>query len=147
MTIRPVQPVDGRSWEEMRHALWPAESGVHAGEISRFFAGPGALPLEVLLAYDDHDAAIGFIELNIRSCVDSCESNNVGYVEGWYVVPHARRQGVGAALIRAGETWARSQGCTEFASDALLENEVSAAVHRAVGFEETARVVCFRKML
>jgi aminoglycoside 6'-N-acetyltransferase I len=41
----------------------------------------------------------------------------------------------------------RDQGCREFASDALLDNSGSLAAHAACGFEETERVVYFRKRL
>jgi aminoglycoside 6'-N-acetyltransferase I len=47
----------------------------------------------------------------------------------------------------AAEEWARAQGCTEFASDALLDSESSAAAHRALGFVETVQIRCFRKQL
>jgi aminoglycoside 6'-N-acetyltransferase I len=40
--------------------------------------------------------------------------------------------------------WGRAQGCSEFASDAELENVDSHAMHRALGFVETERVVYFR---
>ena len=53
----------------------------------------------------------------------------------------------GRALVAAAEEWAREQGCTEFASDPLLENESSAAAHRALGFQETVQIRCFRKQL
>ena len=55
--------------------------------------------------------------------------------------------GVAAALIRAVEDWGRQKGCTEFASDALLTNLNSHTMHRALGFEETERVVYFRRKL
>ncbi len=34
-----------------------------------------------------------------------------------------------------------------FASDALLDNVDSAAAHRALGFQETVQIRCFRKSL
>jgi len=68
-------------------------------------------------------------------------------LEGWYVVAEARRRGVGRALVRAAEAWGRAQGCTEFASDALLDNHVSAAAHQALDFDEVAQIRCFRKDL
>ena len=71
----------------------------------------------------------------------------MAYLEGWFVVPKARRSGVGRALIVAAEEWGRSQGCSEFASDAQPDNEVSAAAHRALGFIEVGLVRCFRKDL
>jgi hypothetical protein len=40
-----------------------------------------------------------------------------------------------------------SNGYSELASDALLENELSHAAHRAVGFDEVERTVHFRKSL
>ena len=53
----------------------------------------------------------------------------------------------GRALVAAVELWTREQGCTELASDALLDNEASHRAHAACGFEETERVVYFRKHL
>jgi aminoglycoside 6'-N-acetyltransferase I len=49
--------------------------------------------------------------------------------------------------VAAAEDWARGQGCTEFASDTLLDNDVSSAAHRALGFEEVECIRCFRKTL
>ncbi len=71
----------------------------------------------------------------------------MAYLEGWYVEPSERRRGVGRALVAGAEQWGRSQGCTEFGSDAELENEASAAAHHALGFEEVERIRCFRKSL
>lgn len=36
---------------------------------------------------------------------------------------------------------------TEFGSDALIDNATSAAAHRALGFNETEQIRCFRKDL
>jgi len=66
---------------------------------------------------------------------------------GWFVVPEARHRGVGRKLVAAAEAWARSVGCTEFASDAEADNESSAAAHRALGFEDVGLIRCFRKDL
>ena len=131
----------------MRSALWPSPAREHAGEIDRYFDGKVRDPLEVLMAFDEQAEAVGLIELSIRAYAEGCDTDRVAFVEGWYVDPHARSQGVGAALIGAAETWARSQGCTELASDAEVENISSAAAHRAVGFIETGVVRCFRKSL
>src|SRR5688572_7131156 len=132
----------------MRCALWPegAESE-HAAEIDRFFAGTLDNPLEVLLAVDARGAPLGFAELSIRAYAEDCVTDRVAYLEGWYVVPEARRRGVGRALIDAAEKWAVAQGCTEFGSDALLDNDTSAAAHAALGFEETVQIRCFRKTI
>jgi len=132
----------------MRSALWPEGSeSEHRDEIDRFLAGQLSQPLATLLAMNSSGDAVGFLELSIRAYAEDCVTDHVAYLEGWYVVPEARRQGVGAALVHAAEEWARSQGCTEFASDALIDNHVSAAAHRALGFQETVQIRCFRKAL
>jgi aminoglycoside 6'-N-acetyltransferase I len=145
MFIRSVNGGDRECWLRMRDALWPSSADEHAREIDRYFAAEVREPLEVLIAFDEE--AIGFVELSIRPYAEGCETDRVAFVEGWYVQPDARGTGVGAALIRAAEEWARSQGCTEIASDTEADNVSSAAAHLALGFEETAVVRCFRKPL
>ena len=132
----------------MRHALWPEGSvEEHAGEIEDFFAGRSREPLAVLVAEAEPGRLLGFAELSIRPYAEGCATDRIGYLEGWYVVPEARKQGVGRALVEASEAWARAQGCAEFASDTEIDNEVSAAAHRALGYTEVALIRCFRKDL
>jgi aminoglycoside 6'-N-acetyltransferase I len=151
LTVRHVTESDSAAWLEMRRALWP-EYGTdyHSGEVARFLKGDLKMPLAVLLA-SQHDEAgtriVGFAELNIRPYAEGCSTDRVGFLEGWFVVPDARRQGVGRALLVAAEEWARAQGCTEFASDTLVDNDVSAAAHHALGFEEVEIIRCFKKNL
>ena len=146
--VRSATPADAPAWLKMRGELWPEDgTGTHAAEIAQFFAGALRMPLEVLVAVHETGGAVGFAELSIRNYAEDCVTDRVAYLEGWYVAPEWRRRGVGKALVDAAEAWARSQGCTEFGSDALLENEPSAAAHRALGFEETVQIRCFRKEL
>jgi aminoglycoside 6'-N-acetyltransferase I len=105
------------------------------------------MPLQVLLALDGAGQAQGFAELSIRSYAEGCSTDHVAYLEGWYVVPGRRRQGVGRALIAAAEEWARAQGCTEFASDVVVDNDISAQAHVALGFVEQVQIRCYRKPL
>ena len=146
--VRPATPENAAAWLRMRGTLWPHhESGSHAGEVEQYFAGNLHTPLEVLLAFDENGAAVGFAELSIRSYAEECETDRVAYLKGWYVAPECRRRSIGRALIAAAEEWGIRQGSTEFGSDALLENELSAVAHRALGFEETVRLRCFKKVL
>ncbi len=146
--IRSATLHDAPAWLAMRQALWPEEGTAgHASEIQEFFAGRLRMPLAVLLAVHDSGAPFGFAELSIRPYAEDCVTDRVAYLEGWYVIPEARRQGVGRALVAAAEQWALAQGCTEFGSDALIDNAVSAAAHRALGFVETVQIRCFRKPL
>ncbi len=148
VTCRPVENADAAAWTQLRQALWPdAVPGEHADEIARYFRGTLREPIMVLFAEDGDARPIGFVELSLRAYAEGCQSDNVAYVEGWYVAPEARRRGVGRALIEAAEDWARRQGCTELASDAELDNAASAAAQVALGFSEVGQIRCFRKAL
>lgn len=100
-------------------------------------------------AFVAHDGKpVGFAEAAVRTdYVNGADSSPVPFLEGLYVVPEARRKGAAADLVAAVAAWAREMGYRELASDARLENEASHALHRALGFEETERVVFFRKSL
>ncbi len=100
------------------------------------------------LAIDSNNAVVGFAEAGLRvDPVNGTDGSPVGFLEGLYVVPTWRRQGIGRALVQAVEQWTRSRGCFELASDALLDNRESHAAHAAYGFKETERVVYFNKRL
>ena len=121
-----------------------ARSGVQGLKIERHFTEGQAAPA---LVAEDGSGLVGFAELSIRPYAEGCETDRVGFLEGWYVAPAARHRGIGRKLVAAAEAWARSAGCTEFASDAEADNEFGAAAHRALGFEEAGLIRCFRKDL
>ena len=145
MLVRPVQPEDRQAWLQMRVALWPDEDGLEAG-IEGYFAAhdPNVV---TLLAFDDEPNPVGFAEVGTRAYAEGCETSPVAFLEGWYVIPQARGTGAGRALVAAAEDWARSKGLKEFGSDTWLRNEAGIAAHKALGFEETERLVCFLKRL
>ena len=89
----------------------------------------------------------GFVEAGSRPYAEGCDTSPVGYVEAWWVDDDLRRQGYGRALLQAAEDWARSQGYSEMASDALLDNVASHRAHEASGYSEVERIVTFRKSL
>ena len=147
--IRPVEAGDRGEWLRMRVALWPEGSeGEHAAEIDAFLAHPGAAPPAAVLVCEGSSGRLrGFVELSIRSYAEGCRGDRVAYLEGWYVDPGQRREGVGRALVAGSEAWARALGCHELASDTDLANELGYRAHLGLGFEETARIICFRKSL
>ena len=100
------------------------------------------------IARTDDGVAVGLAEASLRrDYVNGCKTSPVAFLEGIYVAPQHRRSGIAGQLVAAVEDWARAQGCTEFASDAALDNLQSHRMHAALGFEETQRVVYFRKLL
>jgi aminoglycoside 6'-N-acetyltransferase I len=132
-------------WVALRFALWPDEDQViMAAEAGAILARPDRL---VLVAREG-EAVIGFAEASIRrDYVNGCETSPVGFVEGIYVTPEYRHRGIARALIGTIEQWTCGYGLTELASDARLGNADSHAMHEALGFSETERVVYFRKAL
>lgn len=145
--VRSATKSDASAWLRMRCDLWQDGSEVeHRAEIERYFAGEAREPMEALLALD-RGTPVGLVELSIRACAEGCRTDRVAYLEGWYVVPHARRRGIGRALVEAAETWGREQSCAEFASDASPDNAPSINAHRALGFDDVGVVQCFRKTL
>jgi len=145
--VEPCASTEQPGWLRLRQALWP-EAGreEHLLEMASFAADPRRYGQ--FLAYSASHEAIGLAEVALRSdYVNGTRTSPVAFLEGLYVVPEARRHGVAAALVATVERWARDFGCRELASDALLDNEPGHLVHRALGFEETERVVYFRKVL
>ena len=146
-SIAAATAADIADWVLLRQALWP-DTGVdeHGAEIAEALAAPDR-GLNLILRLAD-GAAVGFAEASLRhDYVNGCDSSPVAFLEGIYVAPPFRRRGLARQLVAAVEAWAAAQGCTELASDALLDNLASQQMHGALGFEETQRVVYFRKKL
>ncbi|EJC6509965.1 GNAT family N-acetyltransferase, partial [Salmonella enterica] len=90
--------------------------------------------------------AIGFADASIRhDYVNGCDSSPVAFLEGIFVLPSFRQRGVAKQLIAAVQRWGTNKGCREMASDTTPENTISQKVHLALGFEETERVIFYRK--
>jgi aminoglycoside 6'-N-acetyltransferase I len=143
-TIRPVRESDAAEWIRMRREVF-GDSEDHDAEVRAYFAGSAAAP--TFVAERPSGALVGFIELSVRSYAEGCVTGPVGYIEGWYVDPDARRMGLGRVLVQTAETWARNAGYREMGSDALLGNDLSVKAHAALGYREVCRIVCFRRVL
>ncbi len=147
IVIERCASVTQPGWLSLREALWPhCSREQHLAEMSSFLSHPERHVQFV--AYSEPERAAGFVEAALRhDYVNGTSSSPVAFLEGIYVVPARRRQGVAAELVDAVATWAVAMGCCEFASDALLDNTLSHLVHKALGFRETERVVFFRKAI
>ena len=149
MTIRPLRPLrsaapgDRATWHRFRSALFPdCDDAMHAYEMDRHLAHGYV----VFLAEIENKTA-GFIEVSERERVEHSTEDRVGYVEAWYVEPSHHGHGVGRALMHAAEEWTRARGLRELASDTDLDNADGLAAHKALGFEETERIVMLLKRL
>lgn len=144
VSIRPLATVDAEAWIAQRHALWPE---IPVEQLKAEVEAIADDPRQIALGAFDGEKLIAFAELSIHPHAIGCGLGPVAYLEAWRVDDDYRRQGVGAALIAAGESWSRENGCRELASDTWIDNDASDRAHRALGFEETDRLIHYRKSL
>ena len=139
---------DVEAWAQLRLALWPRHGlEDHRADIIGTFL-PGNGQAVAFIARNGANEAVGFAEAALRHVyVNGCCCSPVLFLEGIYTRPAERRTGVARALCSAVAKWGKGLGCSEFASDAALDNTASHALHAALGFAETQRVVFFRKPL
>ena len=143
--IHRAKSFDEDEWLRLRTLLWPScPPSQHRTEMTEYLEGIGKA---VFVAAARSRKLSGFLEATIRPFAEGCETEPVGYIEGWYVDADVRRRGIGKRLVLAAEGWARKKACVEMGSDCLLENRVSLRAHRAIGYEETERLIHFRKRL
>lgn len=144
--VRPIRASDAAQWFRLRKLLWDQLSeNEHRTEMLDIFEHHETQL--ILAAETDDGRLVGFLEASIRPFVEDCYSEQVGYLEGWFVEPEYRKSGIGRKLVGAAEEWARGKGCAEMASDSEVGNEASLEAHQSLGYEETSRLVHLRKEL
>ena len=143
--IRTASVADSRTVAELALRMW---DGHTVDELTADFARIiGSDTAVCFIKYID-GTPIGFAQCGLRSdYVEDTESSPVGYLEGIFVKENYRNKGYAKELLCACEEWAKRMGCREFASDCELDNTNSLKFHLAMGFEETNRIICFKKEL
>lgn len=142
VVVRELQINDRPAWLRMRKQLWPDSDEADA------FTWLSNSDAVTLVAFESaQEDPIGLAEVGMRPYADGCDTSPVAFLEGWFVKGAYRRRGVGTALIKAVTLWARDRGCSEFASDALLENTAAHLAHISVGFQEVERCIKYRRKL
>jgi aminoglycoside 6'-N-acetyltransferase I len=144
--VRQLEEKDIDQWAKLRQHLW---DGLSDEENSVKMTGnyEHSDTQLALVSESSEGNLIGFLEASVRPFVEDCHSENVGYLEGWWIEPDYRRNGIGRNLVSAAEQWARGKGCEEMASDSELGNDLSLEAHLRLGYEETSRLVHLRKEL
>lgn len=144
--VRPVTEKDFPGWFKLRKLLWDESSDEeHRAEMLDIFEHRETQL--VLVVELTNGRLVGFLEASIRPFVEDCHTDHVGYLEGWFVEPEFRQQGIGRVLVKTAENWARQKGCEEMASDAEIGNDLSLEAHQKLGYQETSRLVHLRKDL
>lgn len=144
--IRLVQKTDINEWLAMRQALWPdCPLKKHRKEMVEILSDKRDQPAWVAETLDGELA--GFLEASVRNYADGAGRQNVGYLEGWYVKPKNRKQGVGRALVKEAEEWAVVRGLSHIGSDTWVGNRTSYRAHQAMGYRDVGRDIHFVKRL
>jgi aminoglycoside 6'-N-acetyltransferase I len=147
ITIRPVQNKDQDEWLRLRYALWPGPKHT-LDELRKELGEMQTDPLQPVFVAQKPDGGLcGMVEVSIRKGAVGCSTDQIGYIEGWYVDPEFRSQGIGGRLIQAAENWARSQGCVEMASDTTSDYPLSPIAHKYLGYKDVKRTIHFTKKL
>lgn len=101
-----------------------------------------------IYVYRIDNMPVGFAQCGLRhDYVEGTESSPVGYLEGIFVREEYRKKGYARELLTECEKWAKEKGCSEFASDCELINDVSLDFHMSMGFTEANRIICFTKRI
>lgn len=143
--IREMGDRDRLIWAAMRAQLWPDEAQpAHAEAVDRMLQDRDVWGF---IAETPDLAGAGFAEVALRKYANGCEAQPVPFLEGIWVSPRCRRRGLGKCLLAYVDAFLITKGFGEIGSDTQIDNHISQAAHLSWGFEETERVVCFRKIL
>ncbi|TDO29220.1 aminoglycoside 6'-N-acetyltransferase [Sediminibacterium goheungense] len=130
---------------QLATALWP---DADLAEMIAYYQALAQSSTATCYLLQEENDYIGFIELNTRvDYVEGSDDAPVAYIEGIYIHPAYRHKGYGRLLIAAAEAWAKTRGLTQLCSDTEIENDESIGFHKANGFMEVSRIVCFVKHL
>ncbi len=144
VTIRELRAADQDLWLSMYRKLWPKFSDAALlAEITRI----NKSSKRSAYVAEHNSKAAGFAEYALRDYANGCNSQPVPFLEGVWVEEDYRSQGIARALVSYLEQKARMAGFCEFGSDVELSNYSSQLMHERLGFEQTEKVVYYRKVL
>ncbi|MFA3778984.1 aminoglycoside 6'-N-acetyltransferase [Yersinia sp. 1652 StPb PI] len=145
MLIKKIDQTTLSGWIKLRTQLWPNHgSDAHHRDGENIIFCSDKLISFVAIADSGH--IVGFADASLRhDYVNGCDNTPVVFLEGIFVTETYRRKGIAAQLVTAVQTWGRVNGCCELASDTAIDNIASQKMHQSLGFQETERVVFFKK--
>lgn len=147
MNIIPISKKYFNDWLDLGLALWP-HYRKKKDTLKKIFAKILKSSRETAFLYQREGACVAFINVSIRSdYVEGSHGSRVGYIEGIYVRPKYRKQGIAKKMIQTAEQWSKKHGCAELGSCALIRNIKSQRFHKKIGFEKVNTTVNFIKKI
>jgi len=143
MSIISVNDKNLKEYVDLAMLLFPDED---YNEEYKMYKEAFKTDKEMGYLYQADNKYAGMMHLSVRSdYVNGTDTTPVLYLEAIYVLPEYRKQGVARKFIEFAEETAKQKGIMQLASDCLLENYASELFHKACGFREEERVICFVK--
>lgn len=92
---------------------------------------------KVIVASDEHGAALGFVQLYpmFSSLSMSLEGSNVWLLNDLFVSPQARGQGVGAALLDFAQRWSADEGLGYMMLETAKSNVTAQRLYESQGWQ------------
>jgi len=141
MNILKASELYLEAWLHLRNQLWQESDEAHLEEMREILASQTTI---VFLMFAPDEEPIGFIE----GALYLNNSQSYGYVEGWFVVPAFRRQGLGGQLLGKLEEWFLHHTIDLSLSDTIPEEyPLSTAAHAKHGYQEWTTLQIFMKQL
>ena len=141
MLIREANQDDLEGWIKLRQKLWNRTYETNLSEAEEILASQ--LQTAFLLLGEEN-TPVGFIE----GALYLEDTQKYGYVEGWYVKPEFRGQGLGGELMDTLELWILHHSISLVLSDTIpKEYPLSPAAHLRQGFEELMNIQVYIKKL
>jgi len=95
-------------WLPLRNALWPSAAVDSDPDIQTLLSAPERYL--ILIFADDEGNAVGIAEASIRAdYVNGTHSSPVAFLEGLYVQPDGRSQGIARELVAGVKQWAEEK--------------------------------------
>ena len=142
MKLLPIKENQFALWKEMREDVYGSlEDEFHEKEMKQIFSSDDWF---CYFLENENGQITGFAELSSRNIVDGCLSSPVAYLEGLYLKKEYRGMGQGREAMNAIKNWCKNKGFTELGMDTELANINAQKFFKAMGLQETYRIVQFR---
>lgn len=141
-TLRRARQDDAAQLARLSAQLgYPQEEAAFASRLRRLLISADH---PVVVATDDDRTLLGFIALERRLMLETGERVEI---VGLVVDDGARRRGIGQALVRAAEDWARAIGVPEMMVRSNVVRAESHPFYEGAGFERAKTQHVYRKRL
>lgn len=137
MDFHEAAPEQIEAWTDLRHALWPDHERTEIrAEADRILESSDQT---CFLASRPDGEVIGFIECALYMG----PKGPYAHVEGWYVKPEHRRQGIGRELMSQVEQWSLHRSICILTSDTESKYPLSPGAHARSGFRQLHQLTIF----